>query len=126
MTEPPEGLVYSLYRQGQQRLEAGQPLAAAEVLELAVEHEPEQASLHETLGRAYFKSARVERARVAFERATELDPTDAYAHFGLGRCYERQGKLPAAAKHYKLACALSDRVAYRTARDRVAARLEGG
>lgn len=124
MAERPE--VYTLYRQGQQRLAAGQPVAAAEVLELAVEHEPAQASLQETLGRAYFQSARVERARAAFQRATELDPTDAYAHFGLGRCYERQGRLSAAAKHFKLASALSDRVAYRAARDRVTARLDAG
>ena len=117
-------LVYSLYEQGRSRLEGGNPTGAAEVLELAIEHEPAKASLHEALGRAYFASARVEQARAEFELAAELDPSDDYAHFGIGRCYERQGRLPQAAKHYKLACALSDRSDYRRALDRVQQRLE--
>lgn len=105
-------LVYHLYQDGRSRLERGDPRGAAEVLELAVEHEPTKASLHETLARAYFATARVRRAREAFERALELDPSDAYAHFGAGRCHEREGRLADAAKHYKLACALSPRVEY--------------
>ena len=118
-------LVYSLYEQGRSRLEGGNPTGAAEVLELAVEHEPTKASLHEALGRAYFASSRVEQARTEFELAAELNPSDDYAHFGIGRCYERQGKLPEAAKHYKLACAMSDRADYRSALDRVQQRLSG-
>jgi Flp pilus assembly protein TadD len=116
---------YELYQQGRRRLEGGNPGGAAEVLELAVEHEPDQASLHETLGRAYFATARVGKARAAFERALALDPTDAYAHFGVGRCHERQGALRAAVKHYKLATALADRADYAAALQRVQARLEG-
>ena len=121
-----DDLVWSLYEQGQARLKDGQPSAAAEVLELAVEHEPEKASLREALGRAYFAAARLEPARREFERALDLNPSDDYAHFGLGRCLERQGKLPDAAKHYKLAVAMRDRVDYRTALGRVLARLGGG
>jgi Flp pilus assembly protein TadD len=116
-------LVYSLYEQGRSRLERGNPTGAAEVLELAIEHEPAKASLHEALGRAYFASSRVEQARTEFELAAELNPSDDYAHFGIGRCYERQGRLPEAAKHYKLACALSGRADYRSALDRVQQRL---
>ena len=41
-------LVYSLYQQGRQRLDGGDPGGAAEVLELAVAREPAMASLHET------------------------------------------------------------------------------
>lgn len=115
--------VHALYRQGQSRLADGHALAAAEVLELAVQQEPRKASLHETLGRAYFASARVERARVEFEQALELDPSDAYAHFGIGRCYERQGDLASAAKHFKLACVMAPRRAYRDALARVLQRL---
>jgi len=40
--------VYSLYQQGRQRLDGGDPGGAAEVLELAVAREPAMASLHET------------------------------------------------------------------------------
>jgi Flp pilus assembly protein TadD len=119
-----ERRVYELYQQGRIRLDRGQPGAAAEVLELAVEQEPESASLHETLGRAYFATARLAKARAEFERALELDPSDAYAHFGVGRCHEREGSLTAAAKHYKLAVALTGRPEYATALTRVLGRLE--
>jgi tetratricopeptide (TPR) repeat protein len=123
MSEDNTELVYSLYEQGCRRLEAGNPAGAAEVLELAVEHEPAKASLHEALGRAYFASARIEQARDAFEQAVAINPSDDYAHFGVGRCYERQGRLADAAKHFKLACALSGRTDYSTALNRVLARL---
>lgn len=110
---------YDLYRQGLERLQQGQAAAAAEVLELAVEQEPEKASLHEALGRAYFAAARVTSAREQFERALAVNPSDDYAHFGVGLCYERQGRLPDAAKHYKLAVALSPRDDYAVALARV-------
>lgn len=115
--------MYSLYRQGHHRLEDGNPAGAAEVLELAVEREPDQASLREALGRAYFASARVEQAREEFEQALASDPSDDYAHFGLGRCHERLGRWQQAAKHYKLACALADRDDYREALSRVRSRI---
>lgn len=117
-------LVYSLYEQGCRRLAAGNPSGAAEVLELAVEHEPAKASLHEALGRAYFASARIEQARNEFEQAVAINPSDDYAHFGVGRCYERQGRHADAAKHFKLACALSERADYRAALNRVLERLD--
>jgi Flp pilus assembly protein TadD len=120
-TDP--ALVYHLYQQGRSQLERGNPGSAAEVLELAVQHEPEKASLHEALGRAYFATARVRKARDEFQRAVDIDPTDDYAHFGVGRCFEREGRPADAAKHYKLACALSDRSDYRSALARVQARL---
>ena len=124
MVDGNDELVYSLYEQARARLDSGNPGGAAEVLELAIQHEPEKASLHEALGRAYFASSRVDKARREFEQAVGINPTDDYAHFGIGRCFERQGLLPEAAKHYKLACALSDRADYRTALARVQARLE--
>ncbi|MGH3665941.1 MAG: tetratricopeptide repeat protein [Egibacteraceae bacterium] len=118
-----EERIYALYEQGRQRLDRGNYIAAAEVLELAVEQEPAKASLHEALGQAYFKSARVDQARGEFECALEIDPSDDYAHFGVGRCFERQGRLNDAAKHYKLACALADRSDYQVALDRILERL---
>lgn len=111
--------VYQLYQEGQRRLGGGDPRGAAEALEQAVEREPEKASLHETLGRAYFASSRVQKARQEFERAVELEPSNDYAHYLLGRCFERQGALSAAAKHYKIACVLVERADYRDALDRV-------
>jgi tetratricopeptide (TPR) repeat protein len=118
-----ERSTYALYQTGQTRLANGRPREAAEALEQAVEQEPDKASLHETLGRAYFATSRVQAARAAFEAALALDPSDDYAHFGVGRCFERQGQLSEAAKHFKLACALADRSDYREALGRVLARL---
>ena len=115
--------IYALYQVGRGRLEDGNPVAAVEVLELAVEKEPHKASLHEALGRAYFASSRVRKARAAFERSVELDPTDHYAHFGIARCYEREGMLAPAAKHLKIACALKDDPEYHAALERVQERL---
>ena len=120
---PEHPTTYTLYEQGRDRLRRGNPAGAAEVLELAVEQAPEQASLHEALGRAYFARSRLGAARQQFERAVELDPTDDYAHFVLGRTLERQGDLEQAAKHLKLACALSPKPEYRQVRDRVLQRL---
>jgi Flp pilus assembly protein TadD len=117
------GLVYGLYQQGKHNLAHGNARGAAEVLELAVEHEPAKASLREALGRAYFASSRPRLARGEFQRAVDLDPSDDYAHFGIGRCYEREGALAEAAKHFRLACALSDRPDYRQALARVEGRL---
>jgi len=116
--------VYDLYRQGCEKLEEGNAAAAAEVLELAVEREPQKASLQEALGRAYFAAGRIARARSQFERALALDPTDDYAHFGIGRCFEREGRWSEAAKFYKLACALSPRPDYASALARVRPRAE--
>ena len=116
--------VYTLYEQARQRLANGNPGGAAEVLELAIEHEPSKASLHEALGRAYFASSRVEKARDEFAATLEIDPTNAYAHFGVGRCFEREGRLADAAKHYKLACALADNPDYRAALERVIEQLD--
>ena len=117
------GLVYTLYEQGKRSLADGNPGRAAEVLELAIEHEPAQASLREALGRAYYATRRVRLARREFQRAVELDPTDDYAHFGIGRCYEQEGRLSDAAKHFKLACAFAERDEYQRALDRVQRRL---
>ena len=126
MSESADDMVYALYQQGRERLAGGNPQGAAEILELAIEREPETASLHEALGRAYFASSRVEQARDEFQRAVDINPSDDYAHFGVGRCFEREGRLSDAAKHYKLACALSDRPDYREALNRVLDRLDGG
>lgn len=115
--------VYRLFQHGKQELADGNAHSAVEVLELAVEEEPEKGSLREALARAYFASERPGLARDEFERVLELDPKNDYAHFGVGRCLEREGELQRAAGHYKLACALAEQPMYRDALERVQARL---
>jgi tetratricopeptide (TPR) repeat protein len=117
-----------LYQQGRRRLAEGNPHGAAAALEEALarqaaEDQPEHASLHEALGRAYFASSQIQRARAEFERTLESDPSNDYAHYGIGRCYERQGRLADAAKHFKIANALADHDLYRAALARVLSRL---
>lgn len=128
MTEQPAEFpvtAYDLYREGRRLLEAGDPTAAIEPLERAVELEPGKASLREALARACFATSRIAMARTQFERAVELDPSDAYAHYGLGRAFERQGRFDRAAAHFKLAHALEPRPAYRRAAERAARRSSG-
>lgn len=115
--------VYEWYQEGCRRLDTGNPRGAVELLELAVEREPDKASLHEALGRAYYAVARVRKARGAFSQALRLDPTDDYAHYGVARCHERLGDLRSAAKYLKLACAMAPKDDYRQALARVETRL---
>jgi tetratricopeptide (TPR) repeat protein len=126
--QDPEHRVYLLYQQGRSRLAEGNPHGAAAALEEALaqqaaNHEPEKASLHEALGRAYFASSQIQRARAAFESALELDPSNDYAYYSIGRCYERQGRLNDAATHFKIANALADHDLYKAALSRVLSRL---
>ncbi|MGH8908945.1 MAG: tetratricopeptide repeat protein [Egibacteraceae bacterium] len=126
--QDPDHRVYTLYQQGRSQLEEGDPLGAAAALEEALaqqsaDRQAEKASLHEVLGRAYFASSQIQRARAEFEHALALDPSNDYAHYSVGRCYERQGRLSDAAKHFKIANALADRGLYKTALTRVLTRL---
>src|SRR5438874_12775114 len=88
-----EMTTYERYRLGQAYVDAGDPLAAARVLEPAVEAEATSAALWLALARAYFASSRLRRAESAFGRVVELDPTDDHARFGLGRAVERLSLL---------------------------------
>jgi tetratricopeptide (TPR) repeat protein len=123
-----EHRVYTLYQQGRTRLANGNPHGAAAALEEALAQQeangqPQKASLLEALGRAYFASSQIQRARAEFERALALDPSNDYAHYSIGRCYERQGRLGDAAKHFKIANALADNDLYAAALTRVLSRL---
>jgi Flp pilus assembly protein TadD len=76
-------------------------------LEKAKRLEPEQASIREALGIAYFRLARWEEAEREFRAIVEeLSPTDDYAHYALGRALEHQGKTAEANGHYKLASSM--------------------
>jgi tetratricopeptide (TPR) repeat protein len=106
---------YDAFQDGSRLLASGSVHAAAIALERARDLEPEQGSIRETLGRAYFRSARYEQARDEFALAIELDPVNDYAHFGLGLALARLGDVAGARRHLKLAVAMRPLDDYRTA-----------
>ena len=98
-----EGEAYARFQEGSRLLDSGNAHAAVVALERARDLEPEKGSIREALARAYFRSQRVEAARVEFEKVLELDPVNDYAHFGLGMCLLRKGDRAAARGHLKIA-----------------------
>jgi Flp pilus assembly protein TadD len=111
---------YEAFQEGNRLLATKNPHAAVVALERARELEPDQASVRETLARAYYASGRIPAAGAEFARAVELDPVNDYAHFGLGLCLSRQGDRVGARRHLKLAVAMRPHPAdYREALARV-------
>lgn len=94
---------YSRFQEGSRLLDSGNSHAAVVALERARDLEPDKGSIREALARAYFRSQRVEAARVEFEKVLELDPVNDYAHFGLGMCLLRKGDRAGARGHLKIA-----------------------
>ena len=111
---------YELFKKGSELLEAGDFMAAAVPLERAAALEPDKSSIREALGRAYFRSARFEKAAEEFAAVVERHPVNDYAHFCLGRALANTGRPAEARRHLALACNLRpDRADYRVFRDRL-------
>ena len=116
---------YQAFQDGSALLDDGNPHAASVALERARTLEPEQGSIREALGRAYFRTGRFEAAREEFAKAVELDPVNDYAHFGLGLCLLRSRDDVAARGHLRLATVMRPDVEpYREALDTALARTE--
>jgi Flp pilus assembly protein TadD len=109
------GDAYNAFQEGLRLLESADVHAAAIALERARDIEPEQGSIREALGRAYFRCARYPAAATEFHRAIELDPVNDYAHFGLGLSLLRLGDRDRARGHLKLAVAMRPLDEYREA-----------
>jgi tetratricopeptide (TPR) repeat protein len=113
---------YAAFQEGSRLLETANPHAAAVALERARDLEPEQGSIREALGRAYFRSGRFERARQEFEAVVERYPVNDYAHFCLGRALEKTGRRLEARRHAALATGMRpDRADYRAFNERLRA-----
>ena len=110
---------YEAFTEGSRLLDSSNPHAAAVALERARDLEPEQGSIREALGRAYFRCGRFPMARSEFERAVAIDPVNDYAHFGLGLCLARSGDAAGARRHLKLAVAMRPREEDRRALEQV-------
>ena len=98
--------LYDLFQQGREHLKAGRAAQATVALEKAKRRAPDQASIREALGIAYFRIHRYEEAATEFRALLELAPNDDYGHYALGRCLEKQGKEKLANGHYKLASSM--------------------
>jgi tetratricopeptide (TPR) repeat protein len=105
------------YRMAEGFLELGKPLEALDLLSPMAEQLRDTASGQLLMGRAYYHSAQLNRAREALERAVELAPTDAYARFVLGRTLQRQNRHAEAGAHFRVAAALDPNPEFCTHRD---------
>jgi tetratricopeptide (TPR) repeat protein len=94
------------YRRGVRLLEAGNPAAAAALLEHVVRAEPDLRSVREALARAQFDSGALDLARENFAAIVADNPTDDYAQFGLGLAASRLGDFEDAIEHLALAVAM--------------------
>src|SRR5918999_4698655 len=112
--------LYDLFKKGSELLEAGDFMAASIPLERARALEPDKGSIREALGRAYFRSARFEKAAEEFAALVERYPVNDYAHFCLGRSLEKTGRRVEASRHAALAAHMRpDRKDYQAFRDRL-------
>src|SRR3954466_15139243 len=100
---------YDLYQLGRARLREGMAAQATVPLEKARRLEPEQASIRDALGIAYFPIPAFASAEGEFRKVLELSPVDDYAHYALGRSLLRQGRSKEASTHLKLARFLQPR-----------------
>ena len=80
---------------------------ASVVLARADGLEPGRGSILEPLGRAYFMSGQLERARETFEALLAVDPSSHYGHYALGRALVRLGRVDEGRTHLRLAVALA-------------------
>jgi Flp pilus assembly protein TadD len=117
---------YEDFQEGSRLLASQNAHAAVIPLERARDLEPDQGSVRETLGRAYYRTGRFTKAGEEFAAAVELDPVNDYAHFGLGLALLKQGDVVGARRHLKLAVAMRPGQAdYREALEKALARDSG-
>src|SRR5918997_3656295 len=113
---------YDRFKKGSDLLDSGDFMAASVPLERARSLEPDKGSIREALGRAYFRSARFDKAAEEFAALVERYPVNDYAHFCLGRSLEKTGRGAEARRHAALAANMRpDRKDYQAFRDRLQA-----
>lgn len=95
------------YRLAWELLEQRAPRQALEVLEPALEAEPEADSLLTLRAWAHFMRAQLHKAEADLRELVERDPTDVWARHTLGRTLERQSRGGEALAHLRLAAAMS-------------------
>jgi predicted Zn-dependent protease len=112
-----------VYRRAWELLEQRAAREALEVLEPAVEAEPDARSLRSLRAWAYFIRVQLTRAEADLALVVEQDPTDIWARHTLGRTLERQSRFQEALPHLRLAAAMSGDPEHEAAVLRVERRL---
>lgn len=105
----------SAYRTAHDLLERRAPREALEVLEPALEQEPDNRGLRLLRAWAYLMRAQLVKASDELAELVEEDPSDAWARHALGRALERQSRLREALPHLRLAAAMSGDVEHELA-----------
>lgn len=77
----------SLFHEGSEWLNCGEPAQAARCFELALERSPDFADGHVGLGIAYAIQAKIYPALDHLQTAVRLEPSNFYAHFKLSQLY---------------------------------------
>lgn len=95
------------YHRAWELLEDRSPRQAIEILDPAIETEPESTSLRTLRAWAYFQSAQLGKAEVELAELVEECPADVWARFALGRVLERQSRYADALPHMRLAAVMS-------------------
>jgi len=96
----------SAYRTGFDLLANRAPKEALEVLEPALEAEPDNTGLRTLRAWAYLMRAQLQRAETDLAQLVEENPADDWAQHALGRCLERQSRYAEALPHLRLAAAM--------------------
>lgn len=97
----------SAYRTAYDLLARRAPREALELIEPALEQEPDNTGLLTLRAWAYLMRAQLQRAETDLGRLVAADPTDDWSQHALGRCLERQSRYAEALPHLRLAAAMS-------------------
>jgi predicted Zn-dependent protease len=96
-----------VYHRAWELLQDRSPRQAIEILDPAIETEPESTSLRTLRAWAYFQTAQLGKAEIELAELVEECPSDVWARFALGRVLERQASYADALPHMRLAAVMS-------------------
>lgn len=96
-----------VYHRAWELLEGRAPAQALEILDPAIEKEPESTSLRTLRAWAYFQTAQLGKAESELAVLVDECPSDLWARFALGRVLERQSRYTDALPHMRLAAVMS-------------------
>ncbi len=113
LTDPIEFEVVSLGRsselcfdRGRERLKRGEIQAGIEDLQIVASVRPDDAQVHDLLGRAYYDLHDLPSALEHLQRATDLDANLATAHFALAQTLVQLKRMDGALEHFRSAVGL--------------------